>query len=393
MTSQKRIFSLNFLFLLTAFLLSIFCIKDPAEAESRTDCLFNIETPILFAHRGGAGEVPESTKEAFRHAAITVGVDVLEIDIQVSKDGEIVVWHGPELENVFDNEKNVFFGKRDIRETNYAKDLKENARVIFPREKRTIDAHDRVPERKMMTLQEFINLVIQMEKQLKEEGKPRTLHLNIELKGGKKFLWLFGNPAAPWEGKDKNGKAVWDKLFGIIDPEAGNRTIIIASNTYKVIKAFRDENGKNTHPIKYKTNLSTEEQISYRTYMRDNMIVKLAKALGPIAGFFKITPRQKDSLKDYAFQTSHAFASKELSQAVRDKGGHLYTFLTTLGVPGFGAIDDIEDEKRLKELIEEQIEYGVDGLMTDYPEKVAKILEKLKKPEDASKTNHECLKQ
>ena len=65
----------------------------------RNDPILQRKTPLLFAHRGGAGEVPESTEEAFRHA-VGHGTDVLEVDISLTRDGEIVVWHGPGLEKV-----------------------------------------------------------------------------------------------------------------------------------------------------------------------------------------------------------------------------------------------------------------------------------------------------
>ena len=66
----------------------------------RKDPIFKLETPLLFAHRGGAREMPESTVKGFTHALETAKTDVLELDVQLTKDGEFVVWHGPELNNV-----------------------------------------------------------------------------------------------------------------------------------------------------------------------------------------------------------------------------------------------------------------------------------------------------
>ena len=65
----------------------------------RKDPIFKRKTPLLFAHRGGAGEAPESTEEAFRKA-VENRADVLELDVSLTLDGEIVVWHGPGLKNV-----------------------------------------------------------------------------------------------------------------------------------------------------------------------------------------------------------------------------------------------------------------------------------------------------
>lgn len=63
------------------------------------DPSYGMPAPILFAHRGGAREAPESTAMAFQHA-IDAGADVLEIDVRLTRDGELVVWHGPSLDNV-----------------------------------------------------------------------------------------------------------------------------------------------------------------------------------------------------------------------------------------------------------------------------------------------------
>ena len=49
-------------------------------------------TALNIAHRGGAGLMPENTLAAFRDAAAR-GCDGAELDAQLSKDGEVVVYH------------------------------------------------------------------------------------------------------------------------------------------------------------------------------------------------------------------------------------------------------------------------------------------------------------
>lgn len=48
--------------------------------------------PLRVAHRGGAGQWPENTMFAFRHA-VDMGVDALELDIHATRDGELVALH------------------------------------------------------------------------------------------------------------------------------------------------------------------------------------------------------------------------------------------------------------------------------------------------------------
>ena len=54
------------------------------------------KTALNIAHRGGADLWPENTLEAFARA-IEIGVDGLEFDIQLSKDGTLVVHHDATL--------------------------------------------------------------------------------------------------------------------------------------------------------------------------------------------------------------------------------------------------------------------------------------------------------
>jgi len=55
--------------------------------------------PVRIAHRGasGAGLAPENTLAAFEKA-IQIGVDALEIDVHITRDGRIVVLHDPSLD-------------------------------------------------------------------------------------------------------------------------------------------------------------------------------------------------------------------------------------------------------------------------------------------------------
>ena len=60
-------------------------------------------TPRVIAHRGGRGLWPENTLYAFEHAA-ALGVDVLEMDLRRSSDGEIVVLHDESVDRTTDGE-------------------------------------------------------------------------------------------------------------------------------------------------------------------------------------------------------------------------------------------------------------------------------------------------
>lgn len=59
------------------------------------------ERPLNFAHRGASHEAPENTIAAFLLAA-ELGADGIELDVQLSKDGEVAVIHDFSLESATD---------------------------------------------------------------------------------------------------------------------------------------------------------------------------------------------------------------------------------------------------------------------------------------------------
>lgn len=74
-------------------------LSKPQKREGKKALQF--ERPILLAHRGGALLAPENTMLAFDKAA-TLDVDGFEIDIRLTKDEEILVFHDESLDRTTD---------------------------------------------------------------------------------------------------------------------------------------------------------------------------------------------------------------------------------------------------------------------------------------------------
>lgn len=64
---------------------------------------FYLDRPLNFAHQGASHEAPGNTLAAFL-LAIELGADGIELDVHLSKDGEVVVIHDFTLEGATDGE-------------------------------------------------------------------------------------------------------------------------------------------------------------------------------------------------------------------------------------------------------------------------------------------------
>ena len=109
---------------------------------------------IIFAHRGFSGLYPENTMLAFRKAA-EVGCDGIELDVQLTKDGVIVIMHDETIDRTTN-------GKGNLRDYTYEELCAFDCCGKFP----GMYYFQRIP-----TLQEYLEWV-----------KDTRLLTNIELK-------------------------------------------------------------------------------------------------------------------------------------------------------------------------------------------------------------------
>jgi glycerophosphoryl diester phosphodiesterase len=89
MTPTPRVPSLRLLVALTIASLALVATASGDNGNART---LDGEPPLVIAHRGASGYFPEETLEAYR-LAIAMGVDVIEPDIVVTKDGVLIARH------------------------------------------------------------------------------------------------------------------------------------------------------------------------------------------------------------------------------------------------------------------------------------------------------------
>lgn len=159
-------------------------VKDP-QALKQTE---------VFGHRGWSAKYPENTMASFI-AALEIGVDGLEFDVHLSKDGEIVVIHDANLSRTTN-------GQGYVEDSTFE-------------QLRTLDAGSWFDKNFTGQVIPTLNEVLEL-----ASLQPRRVKLNIELKLGR----------APYAGL---GDKVWQKVcsYGLM-----NETIISSFNHF----ALRD---------------------------------------------------------------------------------------------------------------------------------------------------------
>lgn len=114
-----------------------------------------MEKTLVWAHRGACAYAPENTLVAFQKA-IEMGADGIELDVQMTKDGELVVVHDETLERVSDGTGWVQdYTYTELKQFNFNKNFPEYGEVTLP------------------TLEEIYLLI-----------KPTNLTINVEIKTG-----------------------------------------------------------------------------------------------------------------------------------------------------------------------------------------------------------------
>ena len=96
---------------------------------------FKPALPRVFGHRGSAGTVPENTLESFR-AAVAAGVQYLEFDIHMTRDGDVVVAHDDHLNRMCGLD-------RRIQEMTYAEVAEADAGRMFTLDDSTFPFRDK----------------------------------------------------------------------------------------------------------------------------------------------------------------------------------------------------------------------------------------------------------
>lgn len=114
--------------------------------------------PLVWAHRGACGYAPENTLASFQKA-VDMGADGLELDVQLTKDDQIVVIHDEKIDRTSNGKGWVKdYTLEELKEFDFNQQFKDQPSAQIP------------------TMAEVFELI-----------KPTNLTINIELKTG--IIW------------------------------------------------------------------------------------------------------------------------------------------------------------------------------------------------------------
>ncbi|HOC73295.1 MAG TPA: glycerophosphodiester phosphodiesterase [Candidatus Hydrogenedentes bacterium] len=289
--------------------------------------------PVVIAHRGASGFLPEHTLEAYA-AAHALGADYIEQDLVRTKDGAFICRHDIHLDDTT-NVAEVFPDRK-------RKDGRWYAADFTLAEIRTLRAVERLPNRfprgaadfRIPTFEEAIELVQGMNKTTGREAgiypelKNPAFHRGEGLPMEEAFLEIC-------------------KKYGYAGKSA---RIFVQCFDPGPLKRMRGELGSELPQI----HLISDSKIQDALVTAENLakIAEYAEGIGPDKGRVLADPEL----------VKRAHAAKLLV--------HPYTLRRDEIGKGFASFDD--------ELRAFFVEYGVDGLFTDYPGDAARFVQSLR---------------
>ncbi|MFR3818071.1 MAG: glycerophosphodiester phosphodiesterase [Fusobacterium varium] len=208
-----------------------------------------------FAHRGFSGKYPENTMLAFKKA-IESGVDGIELDVQLTKDGEVVIIHDETIDRTTD-------GKGLVSSYTYEELSKFDASFIY---------RNQIEFNKIPTLREYFELI-----------KNKKIITNIELKTG---VFEYAG--------------IEEKVWNLIQEYEMEEKVIISSfNHYSILRM------KNIAPnLKYGL-LSETWLINAGKYTHDLGI----QCYHPV--HYNLVPEVIDEIKKYGIEINTYTVNKE----------------------------------------------------------------------------------
>lgn len=292
-------------------------------------------------HRGARGEWTEESRKAFE-AALELGVTTLELDIVMSADGVPVVWHDPEVQE--DKCKDTQPAQPGDPQFPYVGKLVHD---LTWEQLQTLDCdlkleedfpeQEPVPGNKMLQLKDLFDIA---------QNDP-DVYFNIETK-----------IEAEEREKSAEPQEFVDAILAAGDEAGTTDRIMIQSFDWRSLPLVREQNPTIPLAALYDETTWTEgsEWIGDIDYNEvDGDVIEAVKKLGAevISPGFAVPYESKAGEDDYNPTATRDYINKAHEAGIR-------VIPWTVNDPA---------------TMEEQLDAGVDGIITDYPTRLKKILD------------------
>ncbi|XP_035430061.2 uncharacterized protein LOC118262640 [Spodoptera frugiperda] len=347
---------------------------EPSETSDSDEKEYDSELchPLLIAHRGASGYVPEHTLGAYALAA-SMGSDYLEPDVVMTKDGHIIARHDNELGLTTNVAEHPEFASR------YRTQMVDGRQVsgwftedFTLAEIKTLRAIERIPEIRpgntrmdgafdVPTMQEIIDLTKGLEVSLN-----RRIGIYPEIKHGTHFQRLGLAMERPLvDLLHKNGYTRPESLIYIQSFEVSNLKELKNMTDLRLIQLFAGNSALPPFDQYVQGTGLTYAQMATPEGLRE--IATYAYAVGPDKGY--IIPRNADQTLGTPtsfVQDAHAAGLKVHPYTFRSENVYLPAEYRSAD-PSPAALGDAAGEYRAF------LAAGIDGLFTDHPDDFANV--------------------
>lgn len=263
-------------------------------------------------HRGARGLMPENTLPAFLKA-VDLGVTTLEMDLSVTGTGELIVSHEPYFSHEF---------CADTLGARIASDTLFNIYKMSYDDVKKFDcgslSHPRFPDQEKFPIHKplFVEVIDQVEEYIANNNLPNVAY-NIELKTRLGFDDIY-HPAPP---------EFSDKVYQTLDSHQIWDRITIQSFDFRTLKYFNEAYPKVNLALLIENQLPWKENIDSLGFTPD------------------------------IYSCDYSLLSRENIEELKKSG--------MLVIPW--TVNDTNDMQQL-------IDWGVDGLITDYPDRAIALV-------------------
>ena len=270
------------------------------------------QMPFLQGHRGCRGLYPENSLPAFQHA-LELGVQVLEMDVCLSADGQVVVSHEPYMNALYASHPS---GEPVLKSEEASLNLYRMTYADIKRYDVGKRGNRLFPEqRAVAAVKPLLREVLALgEKKKKKTGKP--VYYNIEIKS---------DPAEYGKSQPADVAAFSKAVHAVIDGQVDWTYVVLQSFDFQVLKYW--------HGVWGSVSLSALVENESPTFVLSE--------LGFTPAIYSSSYRQLDASR-IAF--SHANNMRVIPWTVN-----------------------------VREDMQKMIDLGVDGLITDYPNRSPKL--------------------